>query len=118
MSGSFQASLKSYLAGVFVEKLSRELKAEGFQETLRIPEPSVIEFQRGSELVTIQAGHAGAANRLVVVESESMDVNPLVRAAARDTILEIATELLVAISGPDQREIEARLVELLRGGRE
>ncbi len=118
MSGRFQAFLKGYLAGVFVGKLSQELKSRGFRETLRIPEPSVIEFQRGSELVTVQAGHSGASDRLLVVESEAMEVEPLVTAAARDTILEVAAELLRSLSLPESKRLEARLLELLRGPQE
>ena len=101
----FDATLDSYLTGDFVKALCRVLKAEGFQETLRIPEPYVIEFQKGSHLLTVQTEDLGAHRRSVVVESESVDLKPLVGAAAKETIVALSEELLGALSWVDRGSI-------------
>ncbi len=115
MLDRFEATLESYLAGVFVEALGRVLKSARFQETLRIPEPSVIEFQRGSDLLTVQVGESRGHQRLVVIESETVDLRPLASAAATETILEVSDRLLTALPWVDhsavRRSIEGSLLD-------
>ncbi|MHB1160946.1 MAG: hypothetical protein ACYC66_07970 [Chloroflexota bacterium] len=117
MSERFEASLKADLAGIFTERLSQMLQEMGFQETLHIPEPDVTEFQRDGEVVSLRIGHAGAHQRRVSVESESVDVASLAEKATRATILEVARDLLEALparEGAAGRDIEARLAELMK----
>ncbi|MGE5620080.1 MAG: hypothetical protein ACM3US_12565 [Sphingomonadaceae bacterium] len=116
MAKRLDASLKTYLAGIFVEKLSQVLKEAGFRETLHIPEPDVTEFQRDAQVVTLQVHHVDAHHRQVIVESESVDVTLPVEAATRATVVEIARDLVEALPVPEgstSQDVAARLAELL-----
>lgn len=104
-----------------MEKLAQVLNEAGFREALHIPEPPVFEFQRDSEVVTVQNGHTGANYRLVAVESETVDVDRLVAKAGKLTVIEVARELLGSLpqiqGAADGRELEARLADLLLNSR-
>jgi predicted RNA binding protein YcfA (HicA-like mRNA interferase family) len=117
MLGRFEATLDGYLAGVLVSALVKVLKSGGFQETLRIPEPSVIEFQKGSHLLMVQTEDHGPHQRTVAVESETVDVKPLLGAAATAAIVTISEELLGALDWVDRtsipRGIEGCVADLL-----
>lgn len=118
MSDRFESSLDPYLAGIFVEKLCRVLKVAGYAEVLRIPEPRVTEFRRGSEVLTLQIGHPRGHKQSVSVETESTDVDLLVTEAVRDTIVEVSDQLLAALPWVDNAavlvEIQAHLTSLVK----
>ncbi len=109
MSDRFEATLDSHLAGIFEQKLYGVLGAEGFLETLRLAGPHVTEFQRDSDLITLQMGQRGGQRQLVVVESETVDVDPLVGAAAKKVIEEIADQLLGSLPGVDHTALSQRI---------
>lgn len=120
MSDRFEASLKVHLAEILLEKLAEVLKAEGFREGLRIAEPHVAQYQRNSDLLTVQSTHVGHHNELVV-ESETVDVDPLVGTAVKNAVVGIADELIHCLPWVDRytarAEIESRLAELVLGSR-
>ena len=121
VSDRFEASLKAHLAEIFLEKLAEVLEAEGFREGLRIAEPHVTEYHRDSELLTVQSTRVGHHKELVVVESEAVDVAPLVGMAVKNAVVGIADELFHCLPWVDRHtvraEIETRLAELVLGSR-
>ncbi|MGI5836763.1 MAG: hypothetical protein ACOX87_09805 [Chloroflexota bacterium] len=109
MSDRFECSLDTYLADIFAEKLSNVLEAAGYEEVLRIPEPNVTEFRRNNEVISLQLGHSRAQKQMIVVESEIVDVAPLVAAAARDTIVEISDQLLGSLPWLDSTSVRMEI---------
>lgn len=105
MSDRIECSLDAYLAAIFTEKLSGVLEAAGYAQVLRIPEPHVTEFRRNDDVITLQVGHPRAHKQLVVVESETIDLNPLVTAAVRDTIVEVSDQLLGSLPWLDRATV-------------
>lgn len=109
--------MNAYLAGLLAEKLVGVLKEAGFQEVLRISEPHVTQFQRGSEVLTLQTSYPRSHHQLVVVESETVDVDPLVGRAARRAILEVSGELLGSLPwidwGAVREEVESHTARIV-----
>jgi len=117
VSDRFEATLEPYLAGIFEQKLHQVLRAAGFRETLRLAEPRIMEFQRNSDLLTFEQGQAESHRRWVAIDSDTVDLNPLVGRAARDTILEVSNALLGFLPWVDRpavlQKIESSLTKLL-----
>ncbi len=109
MLDRFEATLDGYLAASFLKALSQALKAEGFEETLRIPDPPVIEFQKGQHLLTIQTEEQGPHRKSVVVESDSTDVRHLVGAAAKGTVVALSEELLGTLGWVDRDAVHGHV---------
>ncbi len=113
MSSRFETSLENYLAAILEQELYRRLEMAGFRETLRLAEPHLAEFERDSDLLTVQVEQAGSHRRSVSVESESTDVYPLVGFAARDVILETCDQLLAALPWVDRAAVRERVESCL-----
>ena len=117
MSSRLELSLGAYLAEILEEKLRAVLKDAGFRETLRVPEPDVTEFERGVEVLSLEIGHVRSHRQTVAVESEDVDPTPLVGRAAKETILEVSSELLCCLPSVDpsaaRERVDACLSQLL-----
>jgi len=105
----FEMTLESHLVQLFTENLTRVLEEGGFHQTLHLAEPHVWEFQDDSHVVTLQTSHSGSHDRAVSLESESMDVNPLVETATRKTVLDLSARLLGALPWIDGKAAAQRL---------
>lgn len=85
------------MADLFESKLRWVLAGARFEEVLRLAEPDVTELQRGDEVLSLQVENAGHSHRRVRVESESVDVRPLVGRAAKEVIVEVYEQTLGAM---------------------
>ena len=113
MSSRFEAPLPEYLVGLFQQSLGELLAERGFQQTLHVPEPDVRQFQREGTVVTMEISNPRSHRRTVVVESEEMDVTPLVALAARSSVGEVAEELMTCVQSVDQEAARRRVEECL-----
>ena len=102
MSREFEACINAYLASIFVENLRVALKEAGFDEALRIPEPHVAQYQRGSDIVSLRTEGSGPHHTRITLESETLHVDPFLGEAAVATIVEICDELLTVIPWVDE----------------
>ena len=117
MSERYEASVNDCLAEFFIARLNKVLQADGFVQALHIPEPDVTEYQRGSHVVSVSVSRARNHDRLLVVESGELNLEPVIAAAIRETVVEIADALMNFIPSVDniviEREVDALLVKLL-----
>ncbi|MHB1417611.1 MAG: hypothetical protein ACYC1C_20375 [Chloroflexota bacterium] len=117
MANRFEAELETYLARIFSEKLSDVLESAGFHETVRIHEPHVTEYQRNRDVLSLQTERVGPDKIAVSVESESIDVDPLIGLAARDVIVDVCDRMLSSLPWVDRQgarqHVEAYISTLL-----
>jgi len=109
----FEVVLDSYLAELFVEQLRDVLESSGFKETLRIHEPRVMEFQVGSHLLSVQIEEPAAHQRSLAVESETLDLQPLVSRAVSRTVVDVARRLTESLPWVGRDELCYDLQQLL-----
>ncbi|MHB1006318.1 MAG: hypothetical protein ACYC3S_11880 [Chloroflexota bacterium] len=116
MSERFEGELDAPLIGLLARHLAATLKAAGFAEYLRLAESHLSEYRRGEAVVSVVIEHVAHERQRLVVESEAVDVQPLVGEAARRSLLDVTTGLLAALPWVDRAALEHDLDAVLRPG--
>lgn len=114
MSSRFEAPLPEYLVGLLQKSLGELLAKREFHQTIHVPDPDVRQYQRGDTVVTVQTSNPHSHRRTVVVESEDVDVMPLVARAARSSIGEVTEEMMTFVQSVDQAATRRRVEECIQ----
>lgn len=114
MSERFEGELNGPLTELLARHLEETLEAEGFTEYLRLAEAHLTEYRRHEAVVSVVVERLARERQRLVVESEAVDVQPLVGEAARRALLDVTSALLKALPWVDREALERDLDALLR----
>ena len=117
MSNRYEAFVDEDTHDLFQEAMLLTLKNKGFKEGLHVTgmeSPSLIEFRREEDVVTLQTDLIGDAETRVVVESETLNVDRLVREAVEETTLRLVAILARGLDETGRHDLVRGLREWLR----
>ena len=117
MSNKYEVLVDDDTYELFREAMSHTLKGRGFKEGLQVTgmdSPSVAEFHKDEDAVTLQATVVGGGDFRVVVESETLDVDRLVLDIVENTVLHLVSLLARTLDEPARDSLVRDLRELLR----
>ena len=117
MSNRYEVVVDDDTYELFREAMSHILARDRFHVRLRIvgmESPSVVEFRRDQDEVTLQAIPMSGDNVRVRVESETLDVETLVSTVVEEAALRLVSLLASSLDEPARERMVRELRELLR----
>ncbi|MBI2320713.1 MAG: hypothetical protein HYU88_01085 [Chloroflexi bacterium] len=118
---SIEAELAAPVATLFLRALELEAARAGFALQFHFREPGgshVREHSRKDEILTIRSAEVSGHGTRVLVESETLDIGPLVERSARRAAADLIAALLPALApalGEDTRARLQREIDTLLG---
>lgn len=109
---SIEAKLAAPVAALFVHALEQELQSAGFTLQFHFREPGgshVREHSRAEEILTIRTAELDGHGTRVLVESETLDVGPLVARGVRRAVADLIAALLPAFAPALGEDTQTRL---------
>ena len=113
MAERYELLLDNWLATVLEQKLTDVLRSSDLQDTLHLVEPHVTQYQGRRGIVSVEIGRSGPHKRLLIVESETVEVAPLLWEAGKQTISEVSDQVLGALPWVDSGDLRRRILSCL-----